>query len=526
MFQVQEKVNPPSENSLLGEISLLSYDSVLDKSVGFSSNLSSILEYCFNSNQIKITKESLHTNHDFNINTETQSTCSYSCNNLSPMDLSMHGEELRPELLLKCDEEIRRELLSKRAASIDKTDLNLNGADFPIDVDEHLKKYAILDRMNTNLNVNSAFVSAAGELHKYEMSHEHKTNLDANLHARDHANILNENKNQNVNDLHSDNAGEQLQKCDIRKKTTVTVNGVDFQGEDNENLPNFDTNNINVEDDGDPLLEIEHETEPKTNGYLCELCNSKFTRFADLLKHDDSAHEAFCKRYSCPICKRVFISASRMRMHRSKHREKTHKCTTCDKLFASSKSLRVHNRRHLGTYKCNICGFVTTSKVYLREHLLKHKGQAIKYLCRVCEKMFASRSSLMRHANIHSRHRGKLFKCPKCETSCRTPGELADHMNIHSKVQTEYACRICSKLYSSKKSLHAHMTRHEEAKFVCKTCDKRVFTKTELRDHEGTHSDSKPFQCFHCDKQFSFRNTLIRHVQKHYPRIRSDIAVE
>ncbi len=233
------------------------------------------------------------------------------------------------------------------------------------------------------------------------------------------------------------------------------------------------------------------------------------------------------KQHACPICQRLFVSIDRMELHKALvHREKSFKCATCDKQFVSAKSLSVHQRLHSDEYKCNLCAYVTTSKLYLRQHTRKHEGVKTSFSCDICQKCFAQKSSLLRHENLHLTNKGRSFRCSICGLYLRSRFELLSHMVGHTVVAPSYTCEICDKRFKSNRVLVAHVKSHfpTTVKFVCDICDK-VFRKAyDLRVHKETHSSYKPNECFHCGKRFSYKNTLVRHIKKHYPRIRSDVV--
>lgn len=475
--------------------------------------MSSILYYCFAPNQSETVKDSsLPASPDFSIIAESQTQCSYTCNALSPMDLSMQGEDLNPEILWRNEISIGN-----------KTYLNVNGENFQNNVHEGLRKSEVPNQSKSDLNLNGfhSTINTEGNFRNHDTSSENKLNMnlnDSNLRIDIHQQFENnEIQNQNKSNL---NLPSQAHVGNCNQTDTITdISSEKFQNDININLNRIASVSV-IEGS------VESSNKSEITGYVCELCNCKFSRFIDLQNHDDRNHETLVRNHSCLICKRLFISAKRLKMHQDTHREKTHKCSTCNKLFASRKSLIVHNRLHTGRYKCVACEYVTTSKLYLKHHLLKHEGKKLQFVCQICSKTFSSKSSLLRHTNTHLKHRGKVYKCPKCNAFSRTPGELSDHMNTHSDFKNLFSCHMCRKLFKSKRSLQAHVIRHKEAKFVCKVCDKKLYSKYELRDHEGVHTNTKAFRCFHCDKYFSFRNALIKHLQKNYPRIRSDIMIE
>lgn len=282
----------------------------------------------------------------------------------------------------------------------------------------------------------------------------------------------------------------------------------------------------------DSSLEDETSKDDKTSrrkkGYDCELCNEHFTHFSMLLTHDESNHSSIPRTFSCLDCGRMFILPDRLATHmKLAHREKSFQCPICDKYFVSSKSLKVHSRLHSEMYKCEKCGYLSTSKLYLNQHMQKHEGVDISFTCNICQKKFSQNSSLRRHQNLHSKTLGKCYKCSLCHLLFRSHSELISHTNAHNGIVTDevFRCRICGKTFKSKKVLTVHQRLHQDPQFSCSVCEKKLKSKYDLRVHAETHSDSKTFDCFHCTKKFSFKNTLIRHVKKHYPRIRSDVIL-
>lgn len=255
---------------------------------------------------------------------------------------------------------------------------------------------------------------------------------------------------------------------------------------------------------------------PKKSKYSCEFCNLIFPRFTSLLSHDKKEHISM-ENLACSVCGRLFVSANRLKTHSELiHREKSFRCDVCYKMFSSQKSLSVHQRLHTGQYKCEICGFLSTSKLYLNQHLKKHEGGAEIFTCSMCGKRFSYRSSLLRHENVHLVDKGKVFRCFVCQLTLRSGSDLKEHMITHQDVvEKQYRCPVCQKEFKSKRILAMHLRRHDPAQLVCEICDKKLFSRYDLRLHLETHGDCKTFTCFHCDKKFSFKNTLVRHMKKH-----------
>ena len=57
----------------------------------------------------------------------------------------------------------------------------------------------------------------------------------------------------------------------------------------------------------------------------------------------------------------------------------------------------------------------------------------------------------------------------------------------------------------------------EEKVFKCRMCDKTFSRKLTLTRHMQTHSDEKPFPCHICGKRLSRKDVLMLHLKSHMP---------
>lgn len=75
----------------------------------------------------------------------------------------------------------------------------------------------------------------------------------------------------------------------------------------------------------------------------------------------------------------------------------------------------------------------------------------------------------------------------------------------------------CTKAFTRPSLLSEHqLTFHQGIKpFKCEQCDKQFSRKTHLERHLISHSDSKPFCCLHCGKGVTTRQQLKRHEVTH-----------
>ena len=76
--------------------------------------------------------------------------------------------------------------------------------------------------------------------------------------------------------------------------------------------------------------------------------------------------------------------------------------------------------------------------------------------------------------------------------------------------ESPYECRQCEKAFSHKYVLNRHLRKHiEEKPYQCSHCDMAFTLTCYLKIHMRTHTGEEPYQCSECDKAFSKKIILM-----------------
>nr|XP_015834154.1 PREDICTED: zinc finger protein 35 isoform X37 [Tribolium castaneum] len=251
--------------------------------------------------------------------------------------------------------------------------------------------------------------------------------------------------------------------------------------------------------------------------------------------------------YECQVCYKQFPSSLKLNKHKIRHREKKHKCIECDKMFVALSELSFHIRiRHLGEkrFSCDFCDFKTIANNILQRHIVSKHTRVFQFKCDQCNKGFLNAKALTVHKEVA--HEGLRFACEFCSKAFTAKGNLRAHLKQHdpnyietkipcphcSKVVKKYdfskhmrrhndeggtyVCDVCGKRVTSIGSLNNHKRIHSgEKNFVCEECGKGFTTKPSLKIHLRVHTKEKPFKCIECDKGFSQKSSLNVHMRYH-----------
>lgn len=160
-------------------------------------------------------------------------------------------------------------------------------------------------------------------------------------------------------------------------------------------------------------------------------------------------------------------------------------CSTCDKVFPSQIRLMSHRQTaHSGErrFKCNVCGKPFKKQIHLRNHLRTHTGER-PFQCSVCGKTFSSLANLSRHGLTHTGVRP--YRCDVCHRAFSQSSNLRQHRLLHSDLAPS-PCPDCPATFVRPEKLAAHrFLRHPgaPAPYSCPHCSSGFLRKRQWDIH-------------------------------------------
>ena len=166
-------------------------------------------------------------------------------------------------------------------------------------------------------------------------------------------------------------------------------------------------------------------------------------------------------------------------------------------------------------FKCELCGFSYTNEELLNEHMTNEHNANSKLRCHVCSVTFQTKRIYNFH--MQNSHPDTCHKCHLCSQIFYHSYKLDAHMNLkHVDHLQDYnlTCQFCSKEYSNKNSLKAHIhMKHTSGKtFQCQVCPKVFTSSSNLKTHVRiVHLMERPYECSECGKSYASEGGLSAH---------------
>ena len=159
---------------------------------------------------------------------------------------------------------------------------------------------------------------------------------------------------------------------------------------------------------------------------------------------------------------------------------------------------------------CQFCDKKLSSVTHLKTHIRSLHLRKTAHKCEQCNKYFSEASTLARHLPSHDKEAPK-FRCDKKIKRKKEGGEDDDMEEVE-----------CGREFITYSKLIDHQDVHIATKLPCQFCKKLVAKRQRgVKEHEDTCTSNPArkglVKCRLCQKEFSKRNSMLRHFKKAHP---------
>ncbi|XP_044743281.1 zinc finger protein 878-like [Chrysoperla carnea] len=286
-----------------------------------------------------------------------------------------------------------------------------------------------------------------------------------------------------------------------------------FEDDEKDAKPDFS-------DEDETYTEMDSNKIDKTSNKTveCRICG-KMMQERTLLGHLRRHQQG--KKHKCDQCSKAYREPCELAKHlqRVHHTKGDVSCPVCNKTFLIQAQLDFHLKRHFKKkHQCDICGKECYKSAKLKRHKEIHEKREKSFFCFKCDSAFLREASLKLHVKkYHSDTPLEKQACPLC-------GKVVYNVRLHtlhthSNVRP-HKCDQCEKAFTFKSVLVKHVReKHlgiiQEFKALCPTCGKACPSQGELKKHLRTHIDERQFDCHLCTKKYKSRDGLRNHLKVH-----------
>lgn len=172
---------------------------------------------------------------------------------------------------------------------------------------------------------------------------------------------------------------------------------------------------------------------------------------------------------------------------------KTFDCLQCPAQFCSLKYLYRHMVNHPGKdgcYYCMNCGYNTQDLLSHLTICLRRKNPGSQLADIQPQKLSSQTTFKCPHCRLNFKSKS-LMADHVCDVTRKPLGFVTEAVKLTNEINV-FKCRICEKMYKFKHSLLHHLKVHE-LPFSCPKCNKRLKNKGSLSKHLAQkHPCSKP----------------------------------
>ncbi|CAL4107755.1 unnamed protein product, partial [Meganyctiphanes norvegica] len=230
-------------------------------------------------------------------------------------------------------------------------------------------------------------------------------------------------------------------------------------------------------------------------------------------------------RFACEHCEFKCEDIEEFDLHKKKHyKREANKCKKCCRNFKTKSQLQRHDKKvHGKLFTCEICPFQSKYHPSLIRHLRNiHHLENVAYSTKVTDLNINHKGKTDNMFVDVSKHSIEMcavsqFECEICKYICTNSSEFDEHMKKHF---SSFKCNLSIMKFKSNEALRNHKLFHTKGNdvgkgFECLKCEKTFSHKKNLWKHMPVHSTEKPFHCELCNYKSKWKSNLNIHVKTH-----------
>ncbi|KAK7469615.1 hypothetical protein BaRGS_00035831 [Batillaria attramentaria] len=142
-------------------------------------------------------------------------------------------------------------------------------------------------------------------------------------------------------------------------------------------------------------------------------------------------------------------------------------------------------------------------------------GKQGRKVCDVCGMYLSNRSALTRHQRL-KHQMGEPLVCPTpgCGKKFARQELLDSHINCIHSDSKPFQCSRCGKQFGCKKYMLDHMARCGRQPYKCDACNMAFRDRAARRDHISKYHEGQQFFTCQCGKVYGWRSSLLKHQKK------------
>ncbi|XP_021964295.1 zinc finger protein 350 [Folsomia candida] len=181
----------------------------------------------------------------------------------------------------------------------------------------------------------------------------------------------------------------------------------------------------------------------------------------------------------------------------------------------------VHSTEARPRHPCSVVG---CGKTFLYNHGLsrhfgtEHAENPVRFCCTLCSKEYTTKLNLEAHIAAHTGE--KSYKCDTCGMIFVTHYRLKAHQEVHREKSKRkvYKCELCPSTFLSKMGISRHVrTIHGDRNYLCTHCNKKYNRLSGLRYHILTKhktEDMPSYSCEECEYKTVVKTNLKLHIKR------------